>query len=332
MRALVTRTDRLGDLLLSLPTLEYLRRELPGCEIDFLCQPQYVEVIEGFAQAQRIKPVEKAAARYDAALFLFFDPRIIWSTMKIPLRCGIYSKPLSFILLNSGKFQRRSRADKSEAQYNLELAQRFLKIVTGKILDTHVCPITLPRNETAAEAAKKHLQKVGVTDSFVLLHPGTGGSALTPSPEQYLKLIESFGALPFVISIGPSAHDQEILASLKKRKSSLKILEGLRLNVLMEVFRLASLLIAPSTGPLHLAHYVGTKTIGLYAPVKSQDKGRWAPSGGRGKGFILSPEVACAGIRECVGSSCRHYYCMDEMPWARLISEKINALRTVSGL
>ena len=72
-----------------------------------------------------------------------------------------------------------------------------------------------------------------------------------------------------VLSQGPSALDRDAVEAICRARKDIKVLTDLELPVLREVFRQAKMVIAPSTGPLHLAHHVGTRyASGLRAVSK----------------------------------------------------------------
>src|SRR4051812_28706033 len=124
LKILVCRTDRLGDALLSLPTLEFLRRTFPEAALDFCFTPGLREVIGPYLQSRKIEPVPyvprmRLDGDYDAALLLHAAVDLQFKAFlgRIPKRYGNYSKPASFLLLNGGRRQRRSRAEKNEGEY-----------------------------------------------------------------------------------------------------------------------------------------------------------------------------------------------------------------------
>jgi len=103
------------------------------------------------------------------------------------------------------------------------------------------------------------------------------------------------------------------------KRPGLKVISGLKLPELAEFFRLCNLVIAPSTGPLHLASWVGTQTVGLFSPVKSQHPNRWAPWGGAKPSQVLLPQVDCPADRDCLGEKCRYFNCMVKTDWKNLL-------------
>jgi hypothetical protein len=116
-RILVARTDRLGDVILSLPCLEYLRATFPEAEIDFLARPELEGVLRPYLLSRSVRFLalgpEPRLVGYDAALFLHELPAVLWAGRRIPIRVGPLSRLRSFFLLNHGNRQRRSRAEKN---------------------------------------------------------------------------------------------------------------------------------------------------------------------------------------------------------------------------
>jgi ADP-heptose:LPS heptosyltransferase len=332
MKWLVCRNDRLGDTLLSLPAVLWLRENFPQAEITFLTQKTSLEILANWLAKNNIHALASgetvARGQFDAALLLFYDPVLagVLKKARIPIRMGPYSKPLSFFHLTSGFFQKRSRGDKNEGEFALELAKRFAMRVTGKQLTE--TDIDLPahisiRDEKPSQRARAELEKRGASiERLAVLHPGMGGSALNLSAEQYSNLIHTIREktrLDLWISIGPAAQDQKLKSELSSLLPELNFLESLPLPVLAGVFSLARVVIGPSTGPLHLAHYLGTPTIGLYSPVRSHKPRRWSPWGGAGTNLIFVPHVECPGKRACLGTRCRHFNCMENLDWGQLV-------------
>lgn len=330
MRILVTRTDRLGDVLLSLPALALLRDALAEAEIDFLCGAAIAEAVGPFLAARRVRPVVEPSGAYDAALYLFAPPKLMLAGRRagIPMRIGVYSKPASLFLLSSGAWQRRSRGLRNEGEYNLELARALAKRLGAPGWDMPVAPIEIPSDPDALSGAQAALEALGVHGEYLVLHPGMGGSALNLSADGYLQILAALLArepLDVVLSVGPAPRDRELGELIRAKRPGVRVLTGVSLPVLREVFRRSRLVIAPSTGPLHLAHYVGARTLGLYSPVRSQRPARWAPWGGNGQSVVLVPEVECPGKRECLGPRCDLYPCMERAGWPELLSRRWGA-------
>ncbi|MBI4402726.1 MAG: glycosyltransferase family 9 protein [Deltaproteobacteria bacterium] len=347
-KILVVRTDYLGDVLLSLPALSLLRQTDPEAEIDFFCREEFVDLISPFASERKIRTVQFCDNRvaplaktlvgqgYSAALLLKASARMALACWRasIRVRVGLYSKPWSFLTLNKGIRQHRWKAEKNEACYNIELAQCLLdRLGAGSSL-VPVEKIRLKQNLKASEQATAVLAQldIGKGSDFYVCHPGMRGSAINLSAESYARLMNRLTAegLTVLLSIGPSDCDKKIVESIQAR-CSVKVLPMVGLPVLAEIFRLSRAVIGPSTGPLHLAHYVGTRAFGFYSPVTTQRAERWAPWGGAGEVEIFSPEYSCPAVRGCFGQRCTYFSCMDHMSFDNLVS-RIKYRGATSGL
>ncbi len=316
-RILVARTDRLGDVLLTLPTLEYLRRCLPGQGIDFYCRQDLHELLRPHLESLQIGLVDGVGdwTAYEAALFLFAPFREVWAAWRagVAKRFGARSKWHSWLGFNQGLAQQRSEGIKAEAIYNLELAQWMVRTLTGdapQLGEFRICLEGSALSETAAQAA---LNEIGVSEPFIVVHPGMGGSALNLSAAGYARIMAQWPKATVVVSVGPSPYDAPVAEDLLRLLTGARRLPRVSLAVLREIFRKADLVIAPSTGPLHLAHYVGTDTLGIFSPVRAQRSERWAPWGGCGFSRLLSPAPPCPGTRACLGERCERHPCLETL-------------------
>ena len=324
-RILITRTDRLGDVLMSLQTVHLVRRALPDHAIDFLAHDSLRALLSGileqwdveFKAVETLQPQELGA--YVAALCLFDEPLLTAQLKKagVKVRVGNYSKLRSFLNLTHGQRQRRALGAKNEGEYNYDLGKLLLGVL-GAEVPAGMPPIQLPIHLNGAAEARSALAIVGVEagQPYWMAHPGMGGSALNLDAAGYVRLLDSLvrdDRGPLVLTLGPAAADLRLVEAIVDERPAIRILPRVSLPALGEVFRGANLVVAPSTGPLHLAHYVGTRTVGVYSPVRSHQPKRWAPWGGSGKSFVLSPEHACPGTQKCLEKRCQFYYCMERL-------------------
>lgn len=306
-KILVTRTDRMGDTLLSLPSVVRLRALLGEAEILFLVRRDFFEILAAWAEFYRIRLVPYEDERTDwrfldstieAAVLLFDAPGLAFRCYRAGVRVRVAnrSKLRSFVWVNYGLPQNRSRAERNEAQYGLELVEHLAKV--------HGVSPNAPMTVAVDAFAPSDLSKAVARDAFerlrrrpdhklVLLHPGMGGSAANLSVSGYRHLLIHLTHrrdCEVVLSEGPQANDREIVGALTKEFPGIGVLKGLTLEQLAAAFQRAELVIAPSTGTLHLAHYAGARTLGLFPLAKSQSAKRWQPWGGAGKSWVFIPE------------------------------------------
>lgn len=318
LKILVVRRDRLGDVLMTLPSLVYLRKVFPEAKLDFYCQNSLHELLKGFCEELEVQLVQSCEKNYDSVLFLNGELADYWKIFrrKIAVRVGLYSKPASFLFLNGGIRQKRSSSGKNEAESNLELAQ-LLAWRLGTEQKFSKTESVLPINEKARTKAVEVLSQIGISkeSTLVIFHPGMRGSALNITAQGYLSLMKEMENRGYkvVLSQGPEKQDLELKVKILQLRPNSPVLSGLSLAELAECFRLAKWVVAPSTGPLHLAHWVGVSTLGIYSPVKSQHSIRWAPWGGKIPSKILMPQVTCPAETQCLGASCEFFNCMDKL-------------------
>jgi ADP-heptose:LPS heptosyltransferase len=343
-RILICRTDRMGDVLLSLPAVLGARHLLGGAAtIDFLVSDALAPLVAPLLEQQGVQVLSYAPEQagwleqlqqrsYSAAVSLFHDAALakLLKRLAIPTRVGLYSKLESFFLYNAGKLQRRSRAEKSESVYAAELVDALIKHMGIGVESRSEAALptkglgTIDRFNRAfpngaqlpvhPQALRSLKSKIELPGQYWVLHPGMGGSAENLSSQSYTYLAaavsERLGLGSLLVTLGPGKSDSQFDA-LAAQIPGATAVRGLELLEFAELLRGATRVIAPSTGPLHLAHWVGASTLGLFSPVRSQHARRWAPFGGSGKSQVWWPSVDCPGSKRCVGVSCRQYFCLE---------------------
>ncbi len=311
-RILFVRMDRIGDLVLTLPSdqnplfresekLWFIAKGLEFVAENAIPPRQYVGWKKEFSWSQFFLFIKKVREFAPQISVSFQSPW--WVTLAlwlsgVPERVGVLSSWHSFLFLNYGLRQKRSLCKHHELDYNHLLVQKTLT----------------PR--FAAETA--YLKMVGpafkspLPQSYIVIHPGMAGSALNWPISHYRNLILAMSQKIPVIITG-TATDRSILEPLEetlpKRENILWFNERLNPQQLLGVLQNAKAVFAPSTGVLHLAAALGVPTRGIYSPVNVQRAERWGPRGPNTNTW--TPEVPCPGRFRCLGSSCKHFNCME---------------------
>jgi ADP-heptose:LPS heptosyltransferase len=321
-------------VVMSLPTLAYLRKALPESELVFAAQAAPRQAVLPFLRQLQIVAADAGAESlgsalrdraFDAALILHAPAQVYRELFlaRVPLRYGDASRLWSIPFITAGKWQRRSLAEKSEAVYCLELAAALLrKLGIGSACDGEIPRLLIPADEEEAGEARRVVSMLDVGDRFLVVHPGMGGNALNLPEARYrdlLSYLQKAFHLPLVFSEGPAPADRVLVGALRRWFPHARVLPPIQLGILREVLRLAAAVIAPSTGPLHLAHYVGTPALALFSPIRNHRRDRWQPWGGAGPVTVLVPPVQCPAKEACLGERCREFYCMDTR-WEGLLA------------
>ena len=165
--------------------------------------------------------------------------------------------------------QKRSSSEKSEYEYNIDLAKYFLSDNSFDIASTdNQCMMV--KNEKTVSADKKNL---------VFVHPFTGGSSKTLSCDDFIDLCKQLDKLndcSFIIHC--DINDHQKCLELEKKASNLDISTIAPTNNLVKMFEninQCDLFIAGSTGPLHVAAALNKKTVGFYPSKISSSLLRW---------------------------------------------------------
>jgi ADP-heptose:LPS heptosyltransferase len=322
-RVLVIRTDRMGDVILSLPVLTALKESFPGVHVAMLLRPYTAGLVEGYPDVDeillfeepknwkslwRIRQWARWLQRHHFDTVLCLHPKPLLALMcylaQIPHRVGTGYRAYSF-LFNQKIYHHRKSGARHELEFNLDLSEKIgatLKKVTFKI------PIPPPAHAAAERFLNEN--KISNQEKWVILHPGSGGSAKDWPLEKFVALsdrLQSEAGVKTIFTGGPDDAEllQQVMAHARFKpalwfgKSGLKELAAL--------IRRASLFIANSTGPLHLAVALETRVIGFYCPIIPCLPRRWGPYGHLDS--VLSPPVE--SCKKCTGKDCRHFNCMD---------------------
>lgn len=308
-RILVVRNDKLGDFMLAWPALALLKRSLPQSHISVLV-PLYTHslaeicpwVDQVLSDPQDLDQVNRQ--NFDAVLTLFSTGRIGWQVFKgrIPLRFAPATK-WAQIFYNHAVVQRRSRSEKPEFIYNLELASALIQYLGEPVAQS--LPPYWPMSVDETTGLRHQLSTslgLDVARPWFFLHSGSGGSANNLSIEQYAQLVISMHQqlqqerrkLPqWVLTCGPGEeasveslrqHIPEYVECVMYRST-----EGLA--AFAKSIATAQLMVAGSTGPLHVAGALDVPTVGFFPAKRSATPLRWRPCNSESRTISFSPAL-----------------------------------------
>ncbi|UCE24619.1 MAG: glycosyltransferase family 9 protein [Candidatus Zixiibacteriota bacterium] len=330
-RILISRTDRLGDLILALPFVETIKERYPECRVDVISSLYASPILENNERIGKILRVQNdqllsnklykkdllqkiRIEKYKAVVALFPERQIsrLFYKAEIPNRLGTAGRFHS-VFYNTRLVHSRRQNLKHEFEYNLDFLKFFRRGRTVKF--PRVC-----LREKEINHARRILKESGVKDDFVVIHPGSGGSAERWSMENFIKLyqlLEKEG-----VELVMSGNEQEGLiiddVSASLNIPVRKITGETDLRTLAAVLSLAKLVVANSTGPLHLAVAVHTNGVGLYPSRKAMSPLRWGPLGKKGR--VIQPVgVEC----QCPPKRC---VCMEMIKPQQVLWEVMDVL------
>lgn len=297
---LMVRVDKIGDLVLSLPTDQVPL--LKGMKVHWL-----IAKGTGFVAAHSDPPrafheIDKDPSeenfqslvewvknlKPDISIVLYAPSWVsrALAKAKVPLRVGRRSQLKSWFHFNRGIRQSRKHGERHETDYNFEIVQRGLKGPWPTLFSKEaMAPLKL-------KAPAVDLVKWGlVNNSYFIVHPGMAGSALNWPSTHYDQLLRVLVASHPVVITGTAADQSHLMELAQKWKDHSGVhwlVDQLNSDELLGVLAGARAVIAPSTGILHLAASLGLPCVGLYSPIPVQRPKRWGPRGPRAVA-LMSP-------------------------------------------
>ncbi len=311
-RILISRTDRLGDLILALPFVETLKCRYPECHIEVLASLYASPILENNNRIDGIVRVlnqqlvtdrlykkdllqKIKKSNYHVVVALYPERHIcqLFHKAAIPDRIGTAGRFHS-VFFNHRLLHSRKSNKKHECEYNLD----FLKFFRDG--DTVRMPVVYPRDKELANA-RRILKEAGVVDRFVVIHPGSGGSAERWPLDRFLELYSALEKRGLQVVISGSENEGEMIDS-RSRELGLKVRRitgDTDLRTLAAALSLADVVVANSTGPLHLAVAVGTKVVGLYPGKAVMSPARWGPLGEHDRVLVPTSKECTCSPNEC---------------------------------
>lgn len=331
-RILVVRNDRLGDFMLAWPAFRLLKEQMPESRVLALV-PEYtrpmaelcpwideVVIDPGLRQDRHglggLRQVVRAA-RPDAAISLFSSGRVAaaLALARVPCRLAPATKLAQFLYTVRLR-QRRSQSAKPEFEYNADLIRCYLAIQGWPTPPTPNGPFLAFSPEDLAAERQQLAGRLGLDadDDWLLVHPGSGGSANNLRPHQYAELCRRLArpgrAFVFTAGSGEEAAACDLAAALATSAPAAWLPpEGL--PALARNLAQAALFISGSTGPLHIAGALNRPTATFYPGHRSGSPLRWQtlndaarrlaftpPAGGDPKDVSRSDVAAAAAAIE----------------------------------
>ena len=302
---IITRTDRLGDVILTLPLITEVKKIFKNAKVIFFVKKYTKELLTGYDGIDEIITEDDAVAFTDKyKLFKEKDPdlvinvkpefdlALIFFLLGTKYRIGTGYRWYSF-LYNCKVYQHRKTSDKHESDLNLNLISAFFNDVgTDKKFYFRYT------REDEIELNKKLKEfKLSQEDKYIILHPGSGGSAKDIPVEKFSEftdlITQEFCDHRIVITglENEKALAEEIIKNSEEanRRFIIDLTGKLSLKELMILIDHSELFISNSTGPIHIAGALNKKIIGFYPNEKHMSEVRWGPLGN--KRIIIKPAI-----------------------------------------
>jgi heptosyltransferase III len=312
---IISRTDKIGDVILTLPLAGILRKNYPEARLLFLgstyTKPvvSTCEHIDEFIDFSELKDLNKndqikklEAFNADVILHVYPNKQIAWLAKKagIPIRIGTSHRIYNLTSCNRLVRLNRRNSDLHEAQLNIKLLKPL-------DLDTEI-PIEQIGSLygfTRIAELDRNINKILAKDKIrIILHPKSKGSAREWGLKNFSELIENLPQEKYQIFITGTSEEgllmREFLDSHSRKITNMT--GKLSLDQLFAFIASADALVAASTGPLHMAAALGKVAIGLYPPIRPMHPGRWGCIGQNA--HVMVKDIECNHCRKADRCEC----------------------------
>lgn len=311
-RILISRTDSIGDVMLTLPMCVWLKQTFPNATLIYLgknyTQPvvDCFSVVDEFIDWNEFEQVPTAlklskfrALEIDTIIHVFPNKEIaqLAKKAKVQHRIGTSHRGFHFLTCNHKVNFTRKNAVEHEAQLNFHLLKPFglKEIPSFETVQSMVEFFKVPAIHLPKEIPFNGLSK------NIILHPKSQGSAVEWPMESYLKLAKKLIQNDWTVYFtGTEKEGLLFRDSLPQEEKIIDLTGKLTLTELISFIARVNALVACSTGPLHISGFVNTHTVGLFSPRIPIHPGRWQPLGKNVTTLVFDPSCKdCRKKKKC---------------------------------
>ena len=281
MNILITRHDKIGDFVTSLPLYYVVKKANPDStiyalvskvNIDLAKKIDFIDEVILYDKDhfwQTLKAIKNA--NINISISAFIDTKLGWILFlsRIKIRIAPATK-LAQLFFNKTLRQRRSLVEKTEIEYNLDLA----KLLNSEIDLAYQVPLLqLDKKQEFRSNNQLNNKKI------VLFHPGYGGSSdgnlALEDYSNLAKVVSELHSIQVVWIFGPD--DLDIKNKIKALIPASDIIyQPPTIIDYCYLIRDSELLISTSTGPMHLAGALNIKTVSFFGGNLFASSMRWA--------------------------------------------------------
>jgi ADP-heptose:LPS heptosyltransferase len=308
MHLIISRTDAIGDVCLTLPAMGWLKSVHPDWQITMLVKAYAAPVAQSCHWIDTVAVWPENMSEHELSAWLlhmhadhiihvFPNRRIAVAAKRagIPLRSGVWGRLYHWFNCNHKVWLSRAHSLHHEAYLNLLLLAKVLNIA---------CPDDALMRQQVVNWSGIRLTANPDTapTKDIVLHPysrGSGREWPIVNFAELARLMVNDGWHPM---IGGTAQDAEIFATQQHLFPAgyTNVMGADTLEQYMQRIASSAGLVASSTGPLHMASLLGQACVGLFPPKQGVNKVRW---GG------MSPAGANLQLPQDCEKTCSNHDC-----------------------
>jgi len=293
LRILVVRTSSLGDVVQAVPVLVALRRRFPEARIGWVVEEGYAPMLEGHPALDDLLVVAlrrwgRAPWRssHVAELGEFLERLASFGADVALDLMGSHKGALIAALSLAGRrigLSARCRRERESALWinepvstdRVHAVDRYLSLLAP--LDAAPDVVSFGPEALFARHRPPLPDAVAAGGPYLFLHPGAawGNKRLPPATwaEAITAIARRRGLRPW---IGAAPEEEELAEEVASRAPGSAIVPAAGLPALASLLRGAQLVVGGDTGPVHLAHALGTPVVAVMGPTDPARHGPYA--------------------------------------------------------
>ena len=306
LRFLITRIDRIGDVVLSTPLPREIKRKYPGSHISVLVRNYtrniyvnnpHIDSIITYDNADGSKKGfwkmlnELRKYKFSYAFMLLPDERLNYLIFLagIPVRIGVGHKLYQMLTFTKYVDRKKYNPLRHESDYNLDMLRKI-----GIPVNDNTPEIFLSQDEEQ-EARNLKKELLGSAELLIGINVSSGNSSPNLNPNEYKKIITSLVKDP---KIKVAVMDKEIPTVVNNLEGVIYPKGNKHLRPSIINFSILDILISNSTGPMHICSAFKVPTLAVFCPLTACSPELWGPLGNLSR-IIMPTQKYCS--TQCPG-------------------------------
>ncbi len=310
-KILLIRLRRIGDIILTTPSIQVLREHFPHADISFIVEEPYKELVEGNKDLNRVivhkkspklkeflKSIQRIRReKFDVVIDFHGGPRASLLTLfaRARFKIGYQIKYKSFIY--------NIKVPRKPQEGYIHSAENHINLVKSLGIRVRSSPsLHLP------EATKEQIEKIKrmITEhhlersKMIIIHIGAGNEFRQWGKDKFVELTHLLSQIPKtkIILVG-TPEDQKIEEHILKMSSApiISLIGKLTLNELKLFIARSFLFIGVDSGPMHIAAATSTPLVALFGPNLSTINAPW-----KANAVVIEKKLDCRPCdqRRCI--------------------------------
>jgi heptosyltransferase-3 len=283
---IISRTDSIGDVIVTLPLAAFLKGQNKDIKIYFIGTAYTKAIIEAcphvdifLDRANLLQHDLPTDIHAEAILFVFPDKELEKKIRKqVPLRVGTANRWYHWLYLNKRISFSRKNSPLHESQLNFYLLSPWFKSPIPDLEKIKSYTLLKVQSDAVLQSVLNPLAK-----KHIIFHTKSKGSAREWPLSNYFQLAKLLAPLHYQVYISGTAAEGQLIheqcPELFLEKNVTDITGKFSLQQFIKFINICDATIACSTGPLHISAALNKQTIGIYPPIKPMHAGRWGPLG-----------------------------------------------------